>query len=71
MASGWLRALSKLDGVPEIFPIPGTTGEERVIENSKEVDLSQKEMKELDEILKQCEVVGDRYHEFGMKFVNL
>jgi pyridoxine 4-dehydrogenase len=35
-----------------------------------EVELPEEEMGEIDEVLTSCEVVGDRYHAFGMKLVN-
>jgi len=70
LALGWVRSLSKREGMPEIIPIPGATTVERVRENSTEVELTDEEMKEIDSILARCEVVGDRYHAFGMKLVN-
>ena len=70
LALGWLRALSKRHGMPEIIPIPGATTVERVMENAKEVELDEDEMKDIDDVLGRCEVVGDRYHEAGMKFVD-
>jgi pyridoxine 4-dehydrogenase len=56
--------------MPEVIPIPGATTVERVKENAAEVELDAEEMKEIDEILASCEVVGDRYHGYGMKLVN-
>jgi pyridoxine 4-dehydrogenase len=70
LALGWVRSLSKREGMPEIIPIPGATTVERVMENSVEVDLTKEEMKEIDSVLANCEVIGDRYHSFGMKLVN-
>jgi pyridoxine 4-dehydrogenase len=61
LALGWVRHLSKKDGNPTIIPIPGATKEERVTENAMEVSLSDKEIKEIDSILKSFEVAGDRY----------
>lgn len=40
------------------------------MENSVEVDLTEDEMQEIDTVLASCEVIGDRYHSFGMKLVN-
>jgi pyridoxine 4-dehydrogenase len=70
LALGWVRSLSKRDGMPEVIPIPGTITVERVMENSVEVDLTEDEMKEIDTVLASCEVIGDRYHSLGMKLVN-
>jgi len=70
LALGWLRTLSKREGMPEIIPIPGATTAERVRENSTEMELTEEEMGEIDSILASCEVVGDRYHAHGMKLVN-
>jgi pyridoxine 4-dehydrogenase len=70
LALGWVRSLSKREGMPEIIPIPGATTVEHVLENSVEVKLTQGEMDEIDSVLANCEVIGDRYHSFGMKHVN-
>jgi pyridoxine 4-dehydrogenase len=70
LALGWVRSLSKREGMPEIIPIPGATTVERVLENSVEVGLADEEMDEIDSVLANCEVIGDRYHSLGMKFVN-
>ena len=50
-----------------IVPIPGSTTEERVRENSKLVDLTEEEMTEVDRILEDCPIKGMRYPEQGMK----
>jgi pyridoxine 4-dehydrogenase len=70
LALGWVRSLSKREGLPEVIPIPGATTVERVMENSIEVELTEEETKEIDSVLASCEVIGDRYHSFGMKLVN-
>lgn len=70
LALGWVRSLSKREAMPVVIPIPGATTVERVMENSVEVDLSDEEMREIDLALARCEIVGDRYHSFGMKLVN-
>ena len=58
--------------MPTIIPIPGATQEARVRENAgaAEVVLSPEEMEEIDGVLEKYEVVGERYHAFGMKLVN-
>ena len=70
LALGWLRSLSKREGMPEIIPIPGATTVERIRENSIEVEMTEQEMNEIDSILANFEVIGDRYHSAGMKSVN-
>ena len=70
LAIGWLLALSKKPGLPTIIPIPGATGVERVRENAEGVELGEEEMEEIEGILDRVEVVGERYHAFGMKLVN-
>ena len=70
LALGWVVALSDQPGMPTIIPIPGASTADRVKENTRVVELSAEEMKEIDEILCRAEIVGDRYHSFGMKLVN-
>ena len=70
LAIGWLRAISKRQGMPEIIPIPGATTKEKVEENGTEFELTEVEMGEIEEVLRRCEVVGDRYHAEGMKMVD-
>ena len=70
LALGWVVTLSDQPGMPTIIPIPGATTAERVKENTRVVELSAEEMKEIDEMLSRAEIVGDRYHSFGMKLVN-
>lgn len=61
LAISWVIAQSKNNDNPEIIPIPGATTAERVEENSKVVEFSQDELKEIESILKKCQVVGGRY----------
>ncbi|MCJ1238022.1 hypothetical protein MMC14_006010 [Varicellaria rhodocarpa] len=72
LALGWLLTLSKREDMPTIIPIPGATQEARVRENAgaAAVELSSEEMEEIDGVLEKYEVVGERYHAFGMKLVN-
>ena len=57
----WVKQCSGKNGLPTIIPIPGVTTEERVTENMKDVQLTDAEMVEIDGILKQAPVIGDRY----------
>ena len=79
VAIAWVRALSgrKMKVIGEdgkevectlgtVIPIPGATTEERVIENTEMVDLSEDEMKEIEEMLAATDVKGTRYPEAMM-----
>ncbi|TDZ30513.1 Pyridoxal reductase [Colletotrichum spinosum] len=61
LALGWVVALSKRSGMPEIIPIPGATTVARVEENAKLIQLTEQEMDEIDTTLAQFEVAGGRY----------
>jgi pyridoxine 4-dehydrogenase len=61
LAIAWVKALSRRPGMPTIIPIPGATTAERVEENSKQVDLSDQEMEDIDAILSKFETAGERY----------
>lgn len=61
VALAWVRSYSGKEGFPTIIPIPGSTTEERTIENGKEVTLSDEELKKIEEIMKKTQVLGGRY----------
>lgn len=61
VALAWVRGMSSKNGLPEIIPIPGSTTEARVLENSQDVRLTEEDMKDLDTILSKFEVKGARY----------
>jgi pyridoxine 4-dehydrogenase len=61
LAINWTRALSRRPGMPTIIPIPGSTTKGRVDENSKELDLTDEEMAEIDTILAKFTPAGERY----------
>lgn len=61
IALAWVKAQSQRDGNPVIIPIPGTTTVARLHENLKDVDLGDKDLKEIDSILASFNPVGDRY----------
>ena len=61
LAIAWVRQLSDKPGMPLFIPIPGATTEERVKENTTEVRLEAEDMKEIDRVLSEVEIVGDRY----------
>ena len=72
LALAWVVNLSKMKGMPTIIPIPGATTVDHATENGKASDvmLNEEEMTEIDQILANCEVAGDRYHPAGMKSIN-
>ncbi|KAJ9609768.1 hypothetical protein H2200_006096 [Cladophialophora chaetospira] len=80
IAIAWVRALSGRTVTTEdgrqiklgtIIPIPGATRPERVIENTKLVELTDAEMEEIAAILKRNPIKGDRYPKQGMAHLNL
>ncbi|KXT16837.1 hypothetical protein AC579_6819 [Pseudocercospora musae] len=63
VALAWVRAQSHKPGMPLFIPIPGASTAERVRENSKEIELSENDLKEIDSLIESIEIVGDRYGE--------
>lgn len=63
-AIGWVRGLARRPGMPVIIPIPGASTAERVEENTREINISDDEMAEIDAILANFEVKGARYPDF-------
>lgn len=61
LAINWVRNIGKRPGMPTIIPIPGATTAARVEENSVVLDLTEAEMKEIDDTSAQFEVHGARY----------
>ncbi|TID21272.1 Aldo/keto reductase [Venturia nashicola] len=61
VAIAWVRAHSGRDGLPLIIPIPGSSTAARVEENSKDVTLTEAELEELNDILRNFTPVGGRY----------
>jgi pyridoxine 4-dehydrogenase len=70
VAVGWALALSGSRGQPTIIPIPGASKAERVRENAKVIKLSSEDMEEIDILLSQCEVKGDRYASSTIKYLD-
>lgn len=60
IALAWIRAHSNAGDCGVIIPIPGATGSDRVVENSKLVELSPEEKKKVDDILASFDVAGHR-----------
>jgi pyridoxine 4-dehydrogenase len=70
LAVGWLLAISETKGVPKIVPIPGASKAERVQENAKVVELNLAEVAEINDLLAEFEVRGDRYPSHTMHHLN-
>jgi aryl-alcohol dehydrogenase-like predicted oxidoreductase len=67
LALAWVLAKGE-----DVVPIPGTKRRKYLEENAAAVDihLSAGEVAELEEVIPQEEVVGERYAEFGMKAID-
>ena len=61
LALCWIKSRSKTPGMPVIIPVFGARSEERVKENTKEVDLTVADLKVIDNILDSFPVAGHRY----------
>ena len=61
IALAWVRSQSGRDGFGVIIPIPGSTTESRAVENSRELSLSEAELREIEGIMGKHEVKGGRY----------
>ncbi|KAL1306969.1 hypothetical protein AAFC00_005604 [Neodothiora populina] len=60
IATSWILTRQKLLGTV-IIPIPGSSTEERVKENSVVIDLSEDDLSEVNSVLKSATIVGGRY----------
>lgn len=61
LAINWTRALSRRPGMPIIIPIPGATTVARVEDNSKQIELTDEEMAQIDATLAKFTTAGERY----------
>lgn len=61
MAIAWVSHVGARAGMPDIIPIPGSTSVSRVQENSKVIELTKEELKEVDDILENFTIAGGRY----------
>lgn len=62
-AINWVLSLSSKPGMPQFMPIPGSSNESRVRENSFVSELTSGEMAAVNEILSKVTVSGGRYPE--------
>lgn len=63
IALQWVRNHSGRPGYPVIIPIPGASSADRVAENTKEIEVSDKDWAELDQFLNEFKISGHRYSE--------
>ena len=63
LAIAWILKGSSQGGMPELLPIPGATTEERVVENSKVIELTDAEFEEINATLRKIPIQGARYPE--------
>lgn len=71
VAINWLLALSCKPGMPKIIPIPGSTNPDRIRENATILDLTDKDMAEIGDILASFTTAGTRYPAQAMDLLNL
>ncbi|EMR62865.1 putative aldo keto reductase protein [Eutypa lata UCREL1] len=69
-AINWVASLSKRPGMPIIIPIPGAGRLERARENSKVVELTNKDMDEVDAYLKDFTHAGDALNEHMLELTD-
>ncbi|KAI8625213.1 NADP-dependent oxidoreductase domain-containing protein [Xylariaceae sp. FL1651] len=61
LALSWIKTQSRYKNMPLLILIPGTTPETRVSENAKPIELTEAEIKEINDILSTFEVSSTRY----------
>lgn len=70
VALGWILAIQGKNGLPRIIPIPGSTTEDRIKENTSPAKLTEEDVAAIDAILKSFPSAGLRYPEAGMHHTN-
>lgn len=61
LALTWIKIHSRKSGMPFIVPVAGSRSVARLLENAKDIELSDEDMKGLISILDKYPVAGDRY----------
>ncbi|PWY70962.1 Aldo/keto reductase [Aspergillus heteromorphus CBS 117.55] len=67
LALSWIKAQSKKPGMPLVVPVAGARSESRVLENAKEVELTEEDLKKIGSILDEFLVAGERFPVAAMK----
>jgi pyridoxine 4-dehydrogenase len=61
LALAWTVAVGKQPGRPAVIPIPGASKAAQIEENTKAVELSDDEFKEINDLVEGFETAGARY----------
>ncbi|GAW20846.1 hypothetical protein ANO14919_103580 [Xylariales sp. No.14919] len=69
LALNWVKLQSKKPGVPPLIPVFGARTLDRVAENTKNIDLTDKDLQKIEEILASFPVAGTRFPALAMKLV--
>ncbi|KAI5457343.1 NADP-dependent oxidoreductase domain-containing protein [Mariannaea sp. PMI_226] len=69
LALSWIRAQSQRPEVPLLIPVPGASSKDRLLQNCEDVGLDIDSLLEIQKILDQFPVFGERYPPPGMKLI--
>ncbi|KAI0862156.1 putative aldo/keto reductase [Xylaria cubensis] len=69
LALSWIKLQSKKSGVPPLIPVFGARTGARIAENTKDIDLTDEDLQEIEKILASFPVAGTRYPAPAMKLV--
>jgi pyridoxine 4-dehydrogenase len=61
LALSWIKSQSRKPGMPVLVSVAGARSEARVLENAKDVDLTDGDFEEINSILYSFPVAGERY----------
>lgn len=61
LALAWIRSFNKKYNSTKLIPIPGGTTVDKVVENMSEFELSDSELNQINDFLKNFKTQGDRY----------
>ncbi|KAI0465505.1 putative aldo/keto reductase [Xylaria cf. heliscus] len=69
LALNWVKLQGNKTGVPPLIPVFGARAPDRVTENTKEVDLTDEDLKEIGKVLASFPVAGTRFPAQAMNLV--
>ncbi|PYH91969.1 Aldo/keto reductase [Aspergillus ellipticus CBS 707.79] len=67
LALSWVKVQSKKPGMPLFVPVAGARSESRVLENIKDVELTEGDLEKISSILDSFPIAGERFPAAGMK----
>ncbi|KAH8702327.1 putative aldo/keto reductase [Talaromyces proteolyticus] len=67
LALSWIKSQNQKQGMPYLVPIAGTKSEARLLENIRDLHLTDEDQKELNTVLEKYPVAGARYPPAGAK----